>query len=163
MGVVIDIAKSYRRPKEVFGRRIACDDRTGFATLILGCFLMFVSRLPYAMRSSVEREIPFNAEVSAAMFITVFAMPLVIYLFAGGLGLLIRIFGLRFLGRSLRNSVIWAFLVTAPFGLLYGLVQGFIGPGVQTQAVGLVCFLVFVFFVSTGIKETIQQEQKIDV
>jgi hypothetical protein len=56
-------------------------------------------------------------------------------------------------GYAARVALFWAFLATTPIFLLRGLMAGLIGGGLQADLMGLLGYVVFLWFWITGLKE----------
>lgn len=139
MSVVRDILRAYRAPREVFTRRLGDtirEDRA-IAVLMAACLLIFVAQWPRLMRQSMmSDEIPLQALMGGALLGWLFFMPLLAYAIGAVTQLLIKAVGGKSTWFSTRFALFWALLVAAPIWLLWGLVAGYIGAGLQLQVVG---------------------------
>ena len=146
MSVSRDIVASWRRPRQVLrsmlnhGRR---EDRA-IAFVMIACFLMFVGQWPKLSREAfLDPSVPLQARLAITFFSMMMVMPLMLYVFAGILHLVAKLFRGRGTFYSARLALFWSLLVTAPLFLLNGLVAGFIGQGSASDATGLVTLLGF--------------------
>ena len=133
MSVVLDIARAYRAPVTVFRRRLGGAPREDRAlvTLMLACGLIFVSQLPVRQCEAFETGGDFQMLAGATLFAWLFVMPLLAYGFGSLTHATARLFGGRGTGYGAR------------FALFWGLTRGFVGPGLEERAVGLVALLAF--------------------
>ena len=145
MSVVLDIARAYRAPVTVFRRRLGGAPREDRAlvTLMLACGLIFVSQLPVRQREAFETGGDFQMLAGATLFAWLFVMPLLAYGFGSLTHATARLFGGRGTGYGARFALFWALLVASPLWLFWGLTRGFVGPGLEERAVGLVALLAF--------------------
>ena len=146
MSVSRDIVASWRRPRQVLrsmlnhGRR---EDRA-IAFVMIACFLMFVGQWPKLSREAfLDPSVPLQARLAITFFSMMMVMPLMLYVFAGILHLVAKLFRGRGTFYSARLALFWSLLVTAPLFLVNGLVAGFIGQGSASDATGLVTLLGF--------------------
>lgn len=147
MSVSRDIVASYRDPAAVIRRRAAGPPREdrALAVLFVACLLIFVSQWPRLAREAyLAPEIPFDARFGAALFAWIFIVPLSLYALAALSHLAARAFGAQGRWFDARLALFWGLLAASPLWLLNGLVQGFIGPGLQQNIVGALALLAFV-------------------
>lgn len=148
MSVVKDIVGAYRHPRAVFRRRLGDtvrEDRA-LAVLMAACVLIFVAQWPRLVRQSTfSDEVPLEALMGGALLGWVFFVPLAAYAIGALTHLLLRAFRARSTMFSARFALFWALLVAAPIWLLWGLVAGFIGEGLQLDIVGAIALGAFVF------------------
>jgi hypothetical protein len=146
MGVASDILRAYAAPRAVFRGRVGDAPREDRALVILmvACLLIFVGRWPALQREAMETGQDFQMLVGGTLLAWLFIMPLVAYAIGALSHLIARPLGGTGSGYSARFALFWALLVASPLWLLAGLMQGFIGPGVQTQIVGAVALLAFI-------------------
>ena len=146
MSVGGDILRAYARPMAVFRARLGQGQREDRALVVLmaALALIFAAQWPRLQREALEGGQDFQILAGAALFGWLFIMPLVAY----GLGALshalARLLGGRGSWYGARFALFWALLVASPLWLLWGLVAGFIGPGMQMSLVGAVALLAFV-------------------
>lgn len=145
MSVVLDIARAYRAPVAVFRRRLGGSPREDRAlvTLMVACGLVFISQWPALQRQAVETGEDFQMLAGATLFAWLFVMPLALYALGTLSHVLARIFGGKGTGYAARFALFWALLVASPLWLLWGLTQGFVGPGLEEALVGAVALLAF--------------------
>lgn len=145
MGVASDILRAYVAPRAVFRGRLGADVREDRALVILmaACVLIFVGQWPRLQREAIETGHEFQMLVGAALLAWIFFMPLVAYALGSLSHMIARPLGGRGNGYAARFALFWALLVASPLWLLWGLVAGLIGPGLQLQLVGAVALLAF--------------------
>ncbi|PIE15807.1 MAG: YIP1 family protein [Rhodobacterales bacterium] len=157
MSVSRDIVQSYIRPRRVIRRHLARGVSEGrlFGFLMVACVLVFVAQWPRLSREAYfDPSIPYEGRRAAALWAWIFVAPLLFYLIAWVSYLLARIFGGRGSAMGARLALFWALLVVTPLWLLHGAVAGFIGPGVQANAVGAVLLLALFWVWISGLIET---------
>ncbi len=159
MPVSRDIGKMYRRPRHVvralydMGPR---EDRA-IAWLMIGCFLVFLSRLPALQRAAIQDGADFQQDTIYAFFALMMIAPLLFYVVATVLYLLTRAVRSGADAYGARLSVFWGWLSAAPLALFYGLLVGLNGldhPG--TTLIGALWLAVLVWFWGSGLVETSQ-------
>ncbi len=146
VGVASDIARAYIAPRAVFRARLGNEAREDRAlgVLVVACVLIFVAQWPRLQRVAIETEGDFQMLVGGALFGWLFLMPLVSYTLGWLTHLLARLVGGRGSGYAARFALFWALLVASPLWLLWGLVAGLIGPGLQLNILGIVALAAFV-------------------
>ena len=155
MAVTRDIMRSYWRPRAVFRRLLSAGQREDRAIAILAgaCLVFFVASWPRLARQAQETGEDLTMLLAYAMFTTLFILPLLLY----GLAALARVVAKIVRGKgtwyTARLALFWSLLATTPVLLLWGLTQGFIGPGAEADAVGLLWFAVFLLFWSINMRE----------
>ena len=161
MPVSRDISQMYRRPRQVvralydMGVR---EDRA-IAWLMIGCFLVFLSRLPALQRMAVQGYGNFQQDTIYAFFALMMIAPLLFYLIAVILFGITRLFRPAATAYGARLAVFWGWLAAAPLALFYGLLVGFNGlehPG--TVMIGAVWLVVLLWFWISGLAETSKVE-----
>ena len=152
MSLSQNIVATYRGPGRVLQRLLGLGPREdrALAYVMGACILVFVAQLPRLAREAHLQDQDLNMLMGATLMAWVFIAPLLLY----GLAALARGIG-RLLGGqgsmySARLALFWALLASTPLILLHGLVAGFIGPGLELQIVGLIWFLVFLWFWLSG-------------
>ena len=156
MSVVLDIARTYRAPREVIRRRCsgAPQESRALVTLMLACVIFFVAQWPYLARLAFEDpRIPLEARLGGALLGWVFMAPLVFYAIAALSHLVLRVFGGQASWYESRMALFWALLASSPIWLLNGLVGGFVGPGIAMTIVGTLAMIVFLTFWSLSLTE----------
>jgi hypothetical protein len=161
MPVTTDIVATYRGPGRVVARLMAAGPREDRALVILmgGCLVMFVAQWPRLARQSYQTGEEMQMLLAGALFGILFVLPLVLYGLAFISYMAIRVFGGQPGGYRARLALFWALLAASPVMLLWGLVAGFIGPGTQQTAVGLVWLVAFLWFWIAGLKQAGWGEQ----
>ncbi|MXQ07590.1 YIP1 family protein [Alphaproteobacteria bacterium GH1-50] len=156
MSVVLDIIRTYRAPREVLRRRLsggAREDRA-LATLMAGCVLLFVAQWPRLSREAyLDETIGFDARLAGALFGWIFVMPLVFYVVAWVVHLVLRVTGSASTGYQSRMALFWAILASSPLWLLTGLMAGFVGPSHVTSLTGILALGSFFVFWLGGVAE----------
>ncbi|MDA9208474.1 hypothetical protein N9O61_06285 [Octadecabacter sp.] len=157
MPVSRDIVAMYRGPRKVV-RGLADmgvrEDRA-IAWLMIGCFLIFLSRLPALQRNAVQTGADFQQDTIYAFFAWMMIAPLLFYFIGFIAYVLTKAFRSGANAYGARLSVFWGWLAAAPIALFYGLLVGFNGlehPG--TVAIGFVWLAVLVWFWVSGLIET---------
>ncbi|WP_417245889.1 YIP1 family protein [Celeribacter sp.] len=160
MGVVIDIAKSYRAPRAVLRHRLAAGENEGSAlvTLILACGLIFVAQWPRLSRLAFETGQEVQMLMGATLLSWLFIMPLVFYTLAGGIGFVLRALKRPATGFETRMALFWGLLCAAPLWLLWGLTAGFVGPGAATTLVGVLALAALIYFWGVLLAEIARKE-----
>jgi len=154
MAVTDDIVATYRGPGRVVRgllNREKREDRL-FILLFVGCVIVFVILAPREARlAHIDDTVPLVARLYWSAFFWVLIMPFVFYLVAA----LSRVISLPFHSDlswyGARMALFWAIIAAAPVGLLFGMVAGLIGPGVQQKIVGLLWIGVFLWFWLAGL------------
>lgn len=156
MSVLQDMVHAYRSPRAVFRRRVGDgtprEDRA-LAVLMFACALVFAAQMPRLARQAHETGEELNMLLGATLLGWLFIMPLVLYALGTISHLIARIVGGKGSPYTARFALFWALLCAAPVWLLWGLVAGFIGPGVQLSLVGLLALVVFILFWSINLRE----------
>lgn len=149
MSVTTDIVRTYRAPRQVVAGWLSGGEREdrAFAVLFAACLIIFVSRWPVAAREAyLDPSIPFDARVGGQLMALIFIFPLIAYGLAAVTHLLAKLVGGKGSWYGARIALFWALLAASPLWLLYGLTEGFIGPGpalTLTQVAALAAFLAF--------------------
>lgn len=157
MSVLRDIAATYGGPHKVVARHMSDGVREDRALLyiLLAGILLFVARAPSEARlAHFDPEgVPLMARLYWDALAFIFIVPLMLYIVAGVVGVVLRLFGWKggFFGSRL--ALFWALLAASPLVLLNGLVAGFIGPGTQQQIVAGLWLVVFVWFWTSGLRQ----------
>ena len=145
MAVTQDILASYRRPGEVVLRRSAGEPREDRALIIVmvACILIFVAQWPRLSREAFLTGQEFDILVGGALMGWLFLMPLFLYGLAGLSHLMAKLMGGQASWFEARIALFWALLAASPLWLLWGLVAGFIGPGIALNLVGVIALGAF--------------------
>jgi hypothetical protein len=155
MALTQDITATYRGPRRVVARLLSMGPREDRAlAFVMGaCAIMFVAQWPGLAREAHLTGQELNMLLGGALLGTVFILPLMLYALSGSSHLVLRALGRKGGSYGARLALFWALLATSPLALLYGLVGGFIGAGAQQQLVGLIWFVVFIWFWISGLRE----------
>ncbi len=145
MSVVRDIARAYRFPRAVFRERVRGAEREAqaLALLFAACVLIFASQAPGKQRLALETGADFQQEMGGVLFAWLFIVPLAAYAIGWVTHAIARVLGGKGTWFSARVALFWALLVASPLWLLNGLVQGFVGPGLQADIMGAVALMAF--------------------
>ncbi len=174
MAISTDIIRTWRGPRQVFrglldqGPR---EDRLIFVVMV-GCFLMFVAQLPMLARIAWQSQELAAANpdyevrelqmlIGSAFFGWLMVMPLVLYLLAGLVFLVLRLFRRPINGHGARLALFWAVLATAPVFLLLGLLTGLNGPGPGATLVAVIWGLALVVFWVQGLREAMARPAEV--
>ncbi len=170
MAVTTDILRTYRAPRQVVRDLMGMGQREdrAFAYLLIACLLVFVAQLPRLSRKAhLEAQTQTEAEaaelaaggwsymhqlVAYEVLAWLIVWPLFFYFIAFLLHLIRRVFGSIASPFQTRLALFWGFLAAVPLGLLFGLMAGFVGPGVQSSAVGAIWLGTFALFVVQGLR-----------
>ena len=161
MSVSRDMMRTYRAPRRVVRDLFAMGQREDRAImwLMVGCFLMFLSRLPALQRAAVNGGSDFRQDAIYAFFTLMMILPLLFYGIAFIAYLLTRALRPGATPWGARVAVFWGWLAATPLALFYGLLVGFNGlqhPG--TVLVGAVWLTVLLWFWIAGLIETSKVE-----
>ncbi len=162
MPVTSDIAATYRRPGTVVAEHLArgVSEPRALAFLFGACVLMFIAQWPGIARNAHLSNPDFvgnadtglQAALAGALFSTVMILPLILY----GVAALTQAFAWVIRrpidGYAARLALFWALLASSPLALLNGLVEGFIGVGLELTLVGALWFGAFLWFWISGLR-----------
>ncbi|WP_299356718.1 YIP1 family protein [uncultured Shimia sp.] len=153
MSVIGDIVATYGGPRKVVARHLAMGQREDRVLVILmaACVMLFVASWPFNARRAHLEAIDMGPLMGGSLFALMFMAPLLFYVLSAIVGFVLARFGWKGGGYGSRFAMFWALLATSPVLLLHGLVRGFIGPGVQEQVVGLIWFVLFMWFWISGL------------
>jgi hypothetical protein len=126
------------------------EDRA-LAYLMAGCIVVFIAQLPRLAREAHISGEDLDMLMGATLMAWIFIAPLVLYCVAGLSHLVAKLFKGRGTPYGARLALFWALLASSPLMLLNGLVAGFVGPGVELQAVGFLWFAFFLWFWLSGL------------
>lgn len=148
MPVTNDIVATYKGPRKVFARLLSMGQREDRALIMLmaGCSVAFVSRWPALARQAHMSGEELNMLLGGALMAWLFVAPLLMYALAALTHILAK--ALRGQGDwfGARLALFWSFLAASPLLLLNGLVEGFVGQGLELRGVGFVWFVIFIWF-----------------
>ncbi|MBP0481831.1 YIP1 family protein [Sagittula salina] len=167
MAVSSDIAAMYRRPAAVVRDKLArvVSEPRALAYLMAACGLMFVAQMPGAVRRVWQRDPAsweadrqafqeaVQPELGATLLGMVILLPLFFYLLALIIFAVARLFRSSVAGWDVRLVTFWALLAATPLQLLAGLTSAFVGAGTALNLVGVLWVVVFLWFLSTGVRE----------
>ena len=155
MPVTTDIAATYRGPGRVVARLLSAGQREDRAPVMLlgGCLVLCVAQWPRLARQSYLAGEDLQLLMAGSLFGVVFILPLVFYTVALLSHGLIRLFGGRSTGFGARLALFWALLAASPVMLLWGLVAGFIGEGLELNLTGVLWFATFLWFWMAGLRQ----------
>ena len=165
MGVVTDMARSYRAPRAVLRHRLGQGENEGGAlvTLMIACGLVFVAQWPRLSRVAFETGQEVQMLLGATLLGWLFIMPLVFYVIAGLIRFVLSLLGGTATGYETRMAVFWGLLCAAPLWLLWGLTAGFVGPGAATSLVGVIALAALMYFWGMGLTEVAFSKETKDV
>ncbi len=157
MSLTQDIFATYKGPRRVVARFLAQgrnEVRALLFVLIAGV-LMFIAVAPYQAREAqLDPDIPLQARLYWSALFYILIVPIFLYLFAVIAWPFVWIFRRPVTGYEVRFTLFWALLASTPVMMLLGLTAGFMGPGIQLQALGLIWFIVFGWFWVSGLLST---------
>ncbi len=155
MSIFRDIAKTYISPRAAFRRRAGANPREdrALAVLMAACLLVFVAQWPRLSRLAFETGAELNPLLGGALFGLMFLMPLVMYAIGSLSHVLAKLLGGAGSAYHARFALFWAFLAAAPLWLLWGLISGFIGQGIELDLVGVLALAAFLWFWAMGFYE----------
>jgi len=156
MAVSTDMMRTWRGPRRVMRGLLAMGPREdrAIAYLMAGCFLVFIAQWPRLARTAYLEGEEMSRLVAYEFMAWLIVWPLVFYFIAFLLHLVTRIAGQGSAPWEVRLALFWAFLAAAPAGLLYGLLNGFVGPEPGTRLVGAIWLGAIALFVVQGIRES---------
>ena len=158
MAVSSDILRSFRAPRAVV-RGLLGDRREAriLVYLVAACALIFVAQWPRLAREAhLSDAVPLDALMSGALFAWLFVAPLAFYGLGGLLTLVLRIARSGVEGFAVRLALFWALLVASIPALLYGLVLGFIGPGIEATLTGALVVATFSALLVAGLRVALE-------
>jgi len=163
MSISNDVFRAWGRPRTVMRRLLNAGERENRALAILmaGCLLIFVAQWPRLVRLSEGIDLPAGAEVQELSQLIAYSLvswlivwPLIFYIAAGITRILARVVRGKGTGYGARLAMFWAVLASTPAALLYGLLAGFNGETLGTQAVGAVWLVGFVWIWVQSLRES---------
>lgn len=163
MSISNDVFRAWVRPRAVMRRLLDAGERENRALAILmaGCLLIFVAQWPRLVRLSEGIDLPAGAEVQELSQLIAYSLvswlivwPLIFYIAAGFTRILARVVRGKGTGYGARLAMFWAVLASTPAALLYGLLAGFNGETLGTQAVGAVWLVGFVWIWVQSLRES---------
>lgn len=155
MSLIPDIVESWRAPSRVVRRHLGRPKSEAFVFTFLFTFLFlaFVAQTPYAARlSHMHPEVPLTQRLLATA-LGLMAMIPFWYGLAAVSRLVARVFGGQGSWYGARLALFWALVAVTPAMLLMGLSLGFLGQGMQTNALGALVGLAFLTLWAVMLKE----------
>ena len=153
MSISTDIVATYRGPGQVMRRLLAAGQREDRALAILmgACALIFVAQWPRLAREAhLTPDVGLDQLIGGSLLAWVFIMPLVLYGLAAISHVMAKALGGKGSWYGARLALFWSLLASSPLLMLYGLVAGFIGQGLELSIVGLIWLVAFgVFWLRT--------------
>lgn len=156
MSVTLDIARTYRAPREVLRRRMAGPAREdrALAILMAACVLIFVAQWPRLSRMAyLDGTFPLDQLMAGALMGWIVFAPLFFYALALIAHLVLKAIGSAATGFQSRMALFWALLAASPLWLLTGLTAGFVGEGPALTIVGVLALAAFLVFWGAGLIE----------
>lgn len=154
MALTQDILATYKGPGRVVSRFLeqGRNEVRALLFVLIAGVLMFIAVTPYQAREAqIDPDIPFEARLYWSAFFYILILPILIYVFALIVTGLAKIARRRITGYQIRFTLIWALLAATPVTLLTGLTAGFMGPGIQLQAIGVIWVAIFGWFWVSGL------------
>lgn len=153
MAATRNILATFRGPSAVVRQILSEGAREDRALIfvMLGCFLVFVAQTPRLARQSYLTGEELGMLMGGTLMAWLFIVPLVLYFIAWVTFLIARGFKSAMTTYGARIALFWALLASSPIILLWGLTAGFIGPGIEMTAVGVLWFAIFIWFWVGGI------------
>jgi len=155
MAVSTDVFRTWRVPRRVMRTLLAMGQREdrAIAYLMIGCLVLFISRLPALQRIAVLEDGDFTRDASYAFFGVMMILPLIFYGIAALSRLLMRALGGQGTWYGARLALFWALLASTPMALFHGLLQGLNGDTPATQLIGVLWFAGFVVIWVQSLRE----------
>ncbi|GFE48254.1 hypothetical protein So717_00070 [Roseobacter cerasinus] len=153
MAVTRNIRATYRNPGKTLRGLLALGQREdrALAYLMAGCVVVFIAQMPRLAREAHLRDQDLNMLLGGSLMAWVFIAPLLLYCVAALSHLAAKLLRGQGSYYGARLALFWALLASSPVMLLNGLIAGFIGPGLELQVIGLVWFLLFMWFWVSGL------------
>lgn len=148
MAITRDITATYKGPGRVIARLLSygqCEDRA-IAYLMAGCVVVFIAQMPRLAREAHIAGDDLNMLLGASLMAWIFIAPLALYIIAALSHIIAKLFRGKGTFYGARLALFWALLAASPLMLLWGLVAGFIGPGLELQITGFLWFAIFGWF-----------------
>jgi hypothetical protein len=157
MAVTTDILRTWCGPRSVMRDLLAMGPREdrSIAYLMVACLLVFVAQWPRLVRTAELTGAEFDRLIAYEFMAWMMIWPLLFYVMAASMVLIMRPFGYRVPGHAARLALFWSFLAAAPMGLFYGLLTGLNGDSAATQLIGCLWIAAFLFFLIQSIREAL--------
>ena len=148
MSISRNIVATYRGPGAVIRRLLELGPREdrALAYVMGACALFFVAQLPRLAREAHLTGQELDMLMGGSLMAWIFIAPLLFYGIAFIARLIGRLLGGKGTAYGARLALFWALLSSSPLLLLHGLTSGFVGPGIELQAVGLIWLCIFLWF-----------------
>ena len=155
MSVTKDIVATYRGPGRVARKLLDMGPREdrALAILMAACALVFVSQWPVLNRRAHLEQVDLSPLLGASLLAWIFIAPLMFYVIAMLISLILKGFGYSEPGWAARITLFWPLLATGPLVLLYGLTIGFTGSSPAASLVGALWFGCFTWFWIAGLRQ----------
>ncbi len=163
MAVSTDILRTWRGPRAVMRDLLEMGQREdrAIAYIMASCILIFIAQGPRLSRQAAgfetaESAVPRDLTVmlSYELFAWIIIWPLIFYAIAALVHIIAKVFRAKGSFYTARLAMFWALLASTPLLLLHGLSAGFIGPGPQTNLVGVLWIAAFAYFWVQCFRET---------
>jgi hypothetical protein len=154
------IVASWRGPRAVLRRLLAQDRSEGrlLMYLVLALGLLFVAQVPRLLRAATT-EVPFDALMAGTLFALMMLGPLVLYLLAGMLALVLRLVA-PVEGYAVRLALFWALLAAAPLAMGQAALVHWVGPGPLALAAGGAVFGAFAVILGAGLSVALEAARR---
>lgn len=148
MSVTDEIFRSWRSPRSVIRRQLpTITEARALSYLMMACVFIVIAQAPrIARQAHFDPDIPFEPQMVAAALGIFAIVPAVAFLLSALSHLAARALGGQGSWLGARLALFWTLLALSPLVLLYGLVAGFIGPGVQLTLVGILLSAAFFIY-----------------
>lgn len=156
MSLVLNIVRSYRRPRAVIKGLVAQDLRDPQVLFfgLLACGLIFVAQWPRLSRAAtLDPSVTFEQRMGGALFGIMFLLPLLLYGLAWLWGLVLRALRGPIPGLWVRLAVFWALLAVTPLMLLQGVLSAMLGQSAAVIGFGFVVLGVFLYILGAASAE----------
>lgn len=148
-----DALRIWRRPGEVFARRLAQASEAGaFGVLMAACLVIFVGQWPRLAREAhLAGEAAGGGMTALRTLVAVnlvgmlLVAPLVLMGVAALAARIAALLGRRLAPLAARMALGWALLATAPLMLAQGIVSGLVGQGALVASLGVVVLAAFLW------------------
>ena len=151
MSLIDDFIRTHSEPSIVFAKKVPhTGDARAFAYLMLACLLMFMSRIPSTIAGqgahSIDR--PTGPTLAALFLGAMIAAPMMFYLYAAAIRLLMMMMGGRIAWLHSRVVVFWSLLVVSPWVVIAGLITGYVQINMleTIETVALISFFTFLLY-----------------
>lgn len=147
MSVTNDMIAAYRRPGRVMDRQMnsGAGEERALIFLMASCVVVFISNMPVISRTAHLEQIEMGPLLGASVLAWLFVAPLVFYVLAAVLRVVLRALGCKASWFHVRLALFWTMLAGTPLILLNGLTGGLIGSGIEQNIVGAVWFASFLW------------------